>query len=121
MLALFSFASFHAYPLACLYYAQIDKALYSRAVAAADSAEGAAPVPERPSIRLRTRLNGTDEWKWKVPLDDTFDKVSMGLVVSFCCAPGASLMRPIRHAANHNHFTLLHLHSCARSFVRCMG
>ena len=94
MLALFSFASFHAYPLACLYYAQIDKALYSRAVAAADSAEGAAPVPERPSIRLRTRLNGTDEWKWKVPLDDTFDKVSMDSCCFFLLCPGCFVDAP---------------------------
>jgi len=53
----------------------MDKSLFARAVAAADSALGAAAVPEKPSIRLRTRLNGSHDWKWKVPLDDTFDKV----------------------------------------------
>ena len=66
------------------YSRQMDKSLFTRAVAAADSALGAAPVPEKPSIRLRTRLNGSHDWKWKVPLDDTFDKVCACLVGLFC-------------------------------------
>jgi len=74
---------------------QVDKAFYANAVATADRAAsasvppsvvaGLAPgapsapkvVPEAtaPSLRLRTRLNGSHEWKWKVAMDDTFGKV----------------------------------------------
>ena len=69
---------------------QVDKALYANAVATADRAAASAPplvsgaaapsapkvVPEAPGLRLRTRLNGSHEWKWKVAMDDTFGKVS---------------------------------------------
>lgn len=52
------------------------------AVATADSTANSVGLPpaqkivtEAPSLRLRTRLNGSHEWKWRVAMDDTFAKV----------------------------------------------
>ena len=35
----------------------------------------------KPSIKLCTRLNGKHEWKWKVPIDEGFDKVCMSVCI----------------------------------------
>lgn len=60
--------------------------------AASSSGAGGRPVADKPQCKLKTRLNGQHERKWRVPVDESFGKVS-----SDCRSSASSFIHHVDH------------------------